>query len=439
MSSSAQRRVVVTGMGVVTPLGLELDQVFESLIAGRSGVCEIRGFSTAGLPLHHGGEATEFTGDIANYGPLEAPQKRAIRKGQKVMCRESQMAVAAAQRALLHAGIVGGDHEPTRCGCVFGSDYMLTMPDDFTTSVAHCRNEDGDFAFDKWAEEGLPRMAPLWLLLYLPNMPASHIAIYNDLQGPSNSLTMRESSGHLAVGEAVSTIQRGQADVMLAGATGTRIHPMKTVHALQSCQVAMGDGNPTTWSRPFDAGRSGMVLGEGGGVLVLEELEHAVARGATIHAEVLGHGARTACDLRCVADDRRAIGLAMQRAVEMAGVSAASLGHVHARGVSTTLGDRGEAAALGDVLGEAVGRVPVVAAKSHMGNLGAGSGLVEMATSIIAMQRGTLFPLLNHQTTDPDCPIQPARGGEPAGETCISVAATPQGQAAAVLLGRWSG
>jgi 3-oxoacyl-[acyl-carrier-protein] synthase II len=439
MSSSAQRRVVVTGLGVVTPLGLDLESVFDALVAGRSGVGTIEAFSTDGLPLHHGGEASEFTGDIANYGPLESDQKRAIRKGQKVMCRESQMAVAAAQRALQHAGIVSGEHNPPRFGCVFGSDYMLTLPGDFTASVAHCRGDDGNFAFDKWGDEGLPRMAPLWLLLYLPNMPASHIAIYNDLQGPSNSLTMREASGHLAIGEAVSTIRRGRADVMLAGATGTRIHPMKTVHALQSCQVALGEAPVESLSRPFDAGRSGMVLGEGAGVFVLEELEHALARGATIHAEVLGHAARTACDAACVGDDRRAIGLSLQGALDMAGLPPSSLGHVHARGLSTTLGDRGEAEALVDVLGEAVGSIPVVAAKSHFGNLGAGSGVVEMAASVMAMQKGSLFPLLNYETADPACPIRAARGGESAGESFISVSATPQGQSAAVVMGRWQG
>jgi 3-oxoacyl-[acyl-carrier-protein] synthase II len=270
-------------------------------------------------------------------------------------------------------------------------------------------------------------------------MPASHIAIYNDLQGPSNSVTMREASGHLAVGEAVSTIQRGQADVMLAGATGTRIHPMKTVHALQSCQVATGNGDPATWSRPFDAGRSGMVLGEGAGVFVLEELEHARRRGATIHAEVLGHGARTACNARCIGDDRQAIRLSLGRALEMAGLSTTDIGHIHARGVSTTLGDRGEAAALQDLLGDAVASIPVVAAKSHMGNLGAGSGMVEMAVSVAAMQKKTLFPLLNFESADPECPIVPARGGEAAGDVCLSVSATPQGQSAAVVLGRWNG
>lgn len=438
MASTEERRVVVTGMGVVTPLGLELDALADALEAGRSGMVEIRSFDPSGLPLHHAAEAVAFTGDIADYGTLEADQKRAIRKGQKVMCRESQMAVAAAQRALHDSSLTGDDHDPDRIGCVFGSDYMLTIPEDFTTSVAHCRGPQGRFDFDLWGSEGLPRMAPLWLLLYLPNMPASHIAIYNDLRGPSNSLTMREASGHLAVGEAVATIRRGQADVMLAGATGTRIHPSKTVHALQSCQVAYGDGDPATWSRPFDATRRGMALGEGAGVLVLEELEHARRRAATIHAEVLGHAARTCCDARCVPDDRQALRLAIARALERAGVSATDVSHVHARGLSTTLGDAAEAAALQDVLGDRIWDVPTVAAKSHFGNLGAGSGMVEMVASILAMRRGKLFPLLNFEQADAECPIRPARGGEPAGDVCLSVAATPQGQASAVVLRRWA-
>lgn len=179
------------------------------------------------------------------------------------------MAVAAAQRALVSAGLADPATVPReRFGCVFGSDYMLTIPDDFTTAVARCQGADGQFAFDRWGEEGLPAMTPLWLLKYLPNMPASHIAIFNDLRGPSNSLTVREASGHLAVGEATITIGRGAADVMLVGSTGTRIHPMKMVHAILNEEVATGDDDPASWSRPFDRERRGMVLGEGAGVLI---------------------------------------------------------------------------------------------------------------------------------------------------------------------------
>jgi 3-oxoacyl-[acyl-carrier-protein] synthase II len=314
---------------------------------------------------------------------------------------------------------------------------MLTLPDDFTASVARCRGGDGSFEFDRWASDGMPQLTPLWLLKYLPNMPGSHIAIYNDLRGPSNSLTVREASGHLAVGEATVTIQRGAADIMVAGATGTRVHPMKTVHALQTEQVAHGDGDPTRWSRPFDAHRSGMVLGEGAAVLILEELSHAERRGARIYGEVVGHAARCAIEPGGAGRRRQALAHAIGHAVEIAGVQAGDVGHVHAHGASTRVGDRDEAAAWRDVLGETAGRVPTVAAKSHFGNLGAGSGLAECITSLWALGRGELFPLLNYETPDTECPIRPAQAGDPAGNLFVSASVTPQGQSGAVVIRAW--
>jgi 3-oxoacyl-[acyl-carrier-protein] synthase II len=340
MTTGKQRRVVITGMGTVCPLGLTLEDVWAGLLAGTSAMGPLESFPAEGLPLHYAAEARCFTGEIDNFGPLDAEKKKAIRKGLKVMCRESQMAVAAAQRALYGCGLGADQHQPERFGCVFGSDYMLTLPEDFTAGVAKCRNAAGGFDFQRWAVDGMPQLTPLWLLKYLPNMPASHIAIYNDLRGPSNSITVREASGHLAIGEATVTIQRGAADMMLAGATGTRVHPMKTVHALQSEQVALGNGRlentpPASWSRPFDKNRQGMVLGEGAAVLVLEELEHAVARGATIYGEILGHAARNAGDARGVGRKQRAMTLALRRALEISGLSPDRIGHIHAHGAST--------------------------------------------------------------------------------------------------------
>ncbi|MEI8229178.1 MAG: beta-ketoacyl-[acyl-carrier-protein] synthase family protein [Planctomycetota bacterium] len=438
MSDSSQRRVVITGMGVVCPLGLSLDDLWAGLAAGKSAVVPLESFPVGGLPLKHAAEARGFTGEIENFGPLDGERKKAIRKGLKVMCRESQMAVAAAQRALHDCGITPEQHQPERFGCVFGSDYMLTLPEDFTASVAACRDADGRFAFDRWAIDGMPLLNPLWLLKYLPNMPASHIAIYNDLRGPSNSLTLREASGHLAIGEATVTIQRGAADVMLAGSTGTRVHPMKTVHALQSEQVALGDDDPTRWSRPFDKSRKGMVLGEGSAVLVLEELEHARSRGARIYGEIVGHAARHASDAAGVGVKRRALTLAMQRALAMAGLEPGRLSHIHAHGVSTVAGDREEAAAMHAVLGAAAAAIPTVAAKSHFGNLGGGSGVVECVASVLAMQKGQLFPLLNHETPDPECRIRAARAGDPAGDVFMSSSVTPQGQAGSVVIRSWN-
>ena len=439
MSGSAERRVVITGMGVVCPLGLGLDDLWAGLVEGRSGVGPLDAFPTGGIPLHHAAQARGFTGEIDNFGPLDGERKKAIRKGCKVMCRESQMAVAAAQRALHHCGTAMTHHAPERFGCVFGSDYMLTLPEDFTASVARCRGADGRFDFQLWASDGMPQLTPLWLLKYLPNMPASHIAIYNDLRGPSNSLTVREASGHLAVGEAAVTIRRGMADIMVAGATGTRVHPMKTVHALQCEQVALDEagGAPATWSRPFDRGRRGMVLGEGAAVLILEELESARRRGARIYAELVGHASTCGTDRGGVGRRREAIAQAIGTALARAGLGPDTLGHVHAQGLSTVTGDREEAAALGDVLGPAAGRIPTVAAKSHFGNLGAGSGLVECLASIVALQRGSLFPLLNYESHDTDCPVRAARRGDPPGDSFVSVAATPQGQTGAVAFRRW--
>ncbi len=440
------RRVVITGMGMVSPAGITLDDLWAKLSGGVSCVGPISLFDSGGIPLKHAAEARAFTGDIADFGRLQPDQKKAIRKGLKVMCRESQMAVAAAQRAIDESGIAGGEAasvEPERFGCVFGSDYMMTLPEDFIASVAACRGPGGDFEFDAWAPKGMPLLNPLWLLKYLPNMPASHIAIYNDLRGPSNSITIREASGHLAIGEAVMTIQRGAADVMLAGATGTRVHPMKTVHALMNEQVAVGDDDPAGWSRPFDRDRRGMVLGEGAGVLVLEELGHALKRGATIHGEVVGHAASHASSrretaARGIGDTAKAIGNVVHGAVSASGIRADELGHVHAHGLGTVCGDREEASALAAVFGGRLGRVPTVAAKSSFGNLGAAGGVVECIASVLAMTKGTLFPLQNYRHSDPECPILAARGGEAAGSSFLSSSVTPQGQAGAVVIRAFS-
>ncbi len=440
MTASDRRRVVITGMAAISPFGLTPEELWDGLAAGVSAVGPLTCFPTTGLPLAHAAEARSFTGHISEFGDLDGDRKKAIRKGLKLMCRETQMAVAAAQRALAASGLTTTGTElslpPERIGCVFGSDYMLTLPDDFTAAVAACRDDRGMFDFDRWATAGLPAMEPLWLLKYLPNMPASHIAIFNDLRGPSNSLTVREASGHLAVGEATISIGRGAADVMLVGATGTRIHPMKMVHALLNEQVAMGDDDPAGWSRPFDRDRRGMVLGEAAAVLILEELEHARQRAATIYGEVLGHGAAASSESAAVGRRRGAVATAVKKTLAAAGCEPGAIGHIHAQGLSTRVADQEEAAGLGDVLGPQLGELPLVAAKGSFGNLGAGSGLVECVASLQAISRGELFPLKNYQTPDEACPVRAAVAGDAAGDRFLSLAVTPQGQAGALLLGR---
>jgi 3-oxoacyl-[acyl-carrier-protein] synthase II len=206
----------MTGLGLISPLGNTAQSFWEALSTGRSGVAKIGSFAADYMPTSFAAEARQFTGAIDDFGPLEGEKKKAIRKGLKVMCRESQMGVAAAQRALSDAKIADGSFDPDLAGVVFGSDYMMTMPEDFTAGIQRCTGPDGKFDFNRWAQEGMPQLTPLWLLKYLPNMPASHVAIYNDMRGPNNSITLREASSNLAVGEAFRTIQRGHASLMVA-------------------------------------------------------------------------------------------------------------------------------------------------------------------------------------------------------------------------------
>ena len=428
------RRVVITGLGVICPLGNTLEELWDALAQRTSGVARLANVPADYLPTPFAAEARAFTGKIDDFGALEGEKKKAIRKGLKVMCRESQMGVAAAQRALADAGLSGDGLDPERSGVVFGSDYMLTAPDDFSTGIRTCLDETGKFDFSRWASEGMPQVTPLWLLKYLPNMPASHIAIYNDLRGPNNSLTLREASSNAAVGEAFRTIARGSAETIVAGATGTRVHPMKLVHAVIQEEVAGGDVEPARASRPFELNRSGMVLGEGAGAVVLEELEQARARGARIYAEVIGTATSSVAANNGLARRETALANVMAATLRDARSQPHEVGHLHAHGLSTRTCDSDEARAIAAVFAEHTAELPVTAAKSYFGNLGAASGLVELASSLLALAHGQLFPVLNYETPDPECPLNVCRDHASAGASCLHVNVTPQGQASAVMV-----
>ncbi len=430
----SQRRVVITGAGLISPLGNSPQALWEGLAAGRSGVVRLDSAAAEELPSPFVGRAAEFRGEIEDFGPLEKGLQRTIKKGLKLMCREIEMGVAAAQQALADAGLTAGSFDPERTGVTFGSDFIATHPAEFAAAVRSCQDEAGDFRFGEWHTRGLPQVTPLWLLKYLPNMPASHIAIYNDLRGPSNSITCREASSNLSIAEAYFTIQRDHADVLVAGATGTRVHPIRSVHSAIQEQLARGE-DPAKLSRPFDGKRNGMVLGEGSGAVVLELLERDQARGEKLYGEVNGYGSSSVV-AGGVPDRARALENAFRKALRTAGLGPHELGHIQAHGLSTTSCDREEAAAIGRVLGES--RVPVAAAKANFGNLGAGSGAVELIAGLMALAAGTLFPLLNYEQPDAECGIQPATAETSAGEVFVNLNTTPQAQAAALVVRKFA-
>lgn len=421
---------------MISPLGCEPETLWQNIQAGNSGIGPLASLPAPSLPIHHGSEVRDFTGAIEDYGPLEAALKRAIKKNMKVMCREIEMGVAASQKALVHSGLPVGSHDPDRVGVLFGCDYILTRPEEYSDGIASCRDESGEFHIERWPTHGLPKVNPLWLLKYLPNMPNSHVAIYNDFRGPNNSLTVREASMSLAVAEAADIIRRGRADVMLVGATGTRIHPLRTMHAVLVEDLARDADDPATMSRPFDSSSDGMVLGEGAGAIVLESRAHAEGRGAKIWGELIGAGSAMVGPRQGRDFLRMAVGIALGKALDQAQEQLPSDWHLHAHGLSCPTADASEASAIADQLQRLGADVPVMATKSYFGNLGAGTGAIEMILSMLAMEHDALVEIRNLRQQRSEATWRAARGGEPAGDAFAHVSYTLQGQASSLVIAK---
>ncbi|MDB4416508.1 beta-ketoacyl-[acyl-carrier-protein] synthase family protein [bacterium] len=432
MDKSSSQRVVITGLGVVSPLGNDPDSLLKSLHLGTSAVGPFSEVPLGVLCTDFGAEARGFTGDISDYGPMDKKLQRTIRKGSKVMCREIEMGVAVAQLALNDAGLDMDTRDRDRTGVVYGCDYIMSLPEEFATGISKCLDESGEFQFSKWGQTGKPEVNPLWLLKYLPNMPASHIAIYNDLRGPNNSITVREASAGAALSEAYSTLVRGHADALVVGSTGSRIHPLRTLHASLQEKLAANQADPGNMSRPFDKTRDGSVVGEGAAAMICETLSNAQSRDANILAEVVGYGS-SAVGKAPNGDFLKQAFVNVLRAA-LGDADPKTIGHIHAHGLGTQECDRQEAEAIREVFGEPAEQPPVTTAKGHMGNLGAGGGMVELVASLKSLG-GELFAIRNLSELDAACPINACgQSGVSAGQSFINVNITPQGQASATRI-----
>jgi 3-oxoacyl-[acyl-carrier-protein] synthase II len=416
---SSPRDIVITGVGVVSPIGIGVDPFWAALAAGESGIRPINLFDASSLKVRFGGQ-------IADFEPKLFVRPR---KSLKVMSRDIQMGFAAADLAMADAALVAGGVEPERFGVVFGGDMIYADLEDLETAYRRSA-VGGGFSFPLWAEAIHEEVHPLWLLKHLPNMTASHIAIAQDARGPNNSIVLGDVSSLLAVGEAASYIGRGWADVMLAGGTGCRLHPTALVargdallsHRADDCRRA---------ARPFDRDRDGMVNGEGAAVIVLESREHAERRGARIRGRILAAASRCEPALRRGLSGE-SLALAITAVCRAAGLAPGDVGHVNAHGVGTIDMDRVEARAIHAVLGD----VPVTAPKSAVGHSGAGCGAIELAASILGLEQGLVPPTLNYEHPDPACPVNVVHGGPLAGrpDTAVAVNLCSTGQSAAVAI-----
>lgn len=395
----SEKQVVISGIGVVSPLGIGIDEFWKNLSAGKSGIREIGLLPYSPVPRHIGGEVPDFN-------PSAFTKTREQKKAIRVMCREIQLGFAAATLALEDAAIREGEGgvAPERLGVEFGANLMLSPPDDLAEACFACIDEaDHRFHYDKWGEVGLGKMFPLWLLKYLPNMPACHIGIAADARGPNNSITLDEASANLVIGEALRVIARGHADVMITGSTGTRLHEVKSMHAVMWDALASAGDSPTEACRPFDLQRAGQVVAEGSAVMILEEAEHARRRGAKNYGQILGAGSSCVLDADGRPDVRKALALAMRGALADAQILPRDVGHINAHGLATRESDLAEAQAYYDVFGDEAAKVPVTALKSLFGNAAAGCGSLELVGSLIALAHGVIPPTINYKTPDPQC------------------------------------
>jgi len=375
------RRVVVTGLGAVTPIGNDLASYWEGLRCGRNGVAPITLFDAA----RH---ACRFAAEVKNFDPSGWLEPKEAKRWD----RFCQFGVVAAHQAVAHAGLSIDDSNRQRVGVAIGSGVggLLMME-----TQAHVL-----------ADRGPDRVSPFCVPMMIPNMATGLAAIALGAQGPSSAVATACAAGSNAIGDAFRQIQLGLADAMVCGGAESAITPLGVAGFASAKALSFRNDDPATASRPFDLERNGFVIGEGAGVLVLESLEHATARGAVILAEIVGYG--TTCDAHHItAPSPGGTGgaQAMRLALADARLEPEAVSYVNAHGTSTQANDSNETAAIKAALGAHALRIPVSSTKSMTGHLLGGSGGIEAVASVLAIGHNLAPPTINYHTPDPACDL----------------------------------
>jgi 3-oxoacyl-[acyl-carrier-protein] synthase II len=405
--------VAVTGLGAVTPLGNDAPSTWEAALEGRSGIDWIRSFDASGFPVRVAAEVKDFDPATVVSG------KEARRLERNVV-----FAVSAAQEAVADAGLETFD--PTRVGVVLGSAVG-----GFVGLLEQA---------DVMRERGADRVSPFFLPNVLVDSASGQIAITLGIRGPNYAIVSACATGSHAIGEAAELIKRGDVDVVLAGGTEACMHPLILAGFCAMRGLAAEDEDPPRASRPFDATRAGFVMGEGACVLVLEELEAARARDATIYAEVLGYGASN--DAHHMAQpDPASVGVSemMRAALRRAEVEPQRVGYINAHGTSTPLGDAAETRAIKDVFGEHAYALAVSSTKSMMGHCFGAAGAIEAMMCVLALKEGIIPPTINYEHPDPECDLDyvPNEARSAQVDVALSNAMGLGGHNGCVLLGRY--
>jgi 3-oxoacyl-[acyl-carrier-protein] synthase II len=428
------RRVVVTGLGVMAPNGVGKEAFWKACVEGRSGVGPIRAFDASAHPVKIAAEVPEF--DVNQFLPHEH------RKSLKIMSRAMRFGVAASALAVRDSGLALSREDPERVGVVMGTGMVPMDLPEVAPLLAESCDADGRLVVDRLGQRGNGALFPLWLLKYLPNMIAAHISMVHNAQGPNSTITTACSAGTQAVGEAFRLIQRGDADVVLAGGADSRTDPLLLLAYTALGALSRADRPAQEVSRPFDGQRDGFVLGEGAGVLVLEELERARKRDAVIYAEVLGLGSSFDAYAVTKPDPHaRGAARAIRWALREARVDPGDVDYINAHGTSTRLNDLMETMAVKAVFGEGVRALPMSSIKSMVGHLIGAAGAVEAAALALTLHDGLLPPTINQTHPDPDCNLDyvPNTAREMPVRTAVSTSFGFGGQNAALVMRRFAG
>jgi beta-ketoacyl-acyl-carrier-protein synthase II len=408
------RRVVVTGMGAVTPLGLTVQELWDGLIQGRSGVGPITSFDAGAYPTRVAAEVKGF--DPRNYMDVKEARR---------MSRCSQLALAAAQMALEDAGIKAPLEEYERTGVLVG------------TSVGGF--SEGIEGHKVMLEKGGLRLSPFFGTTILPNMPSFQVSYTFGAKGYTNSISTACATGTQAIGEAADVIRRGAADTIIAGGTEAIVVEIGIAAFCVMRALTTRNDEPERASRPFDLNRDGFVLGEGAGIVILEELEHARAREARIYAEVLGHASSSdAYHLAAPDPEGKGAIRAMLWSLVDAGIRPEEVDYINAHGTSTPINDAVETLAIKQVFGEHAYKVPISSTKSMIGHAMGGAGAIEAIACALTIHHNLIHPTVNYETPDPQCDLdyvpnvaRPARV-----DVALSNSFGLGGQNACLVLGR---
>ena len=389
-----RRRVVITGIGAITPIGNTVEKMWQSLQESKSGIGPITHFDASHFPTTFAAEVKNF--EFENY---VEDAKRFEHCGLNI-----RFAIGAARQAVDDSGVMD-TVDPSRFGIYLGAGEGKQDFDRVMTLIAESQR-DGHVDLEAFTRVGLKRLHAQQALEQEPNMPAGHLASLFDAQGPNlNCLTACAASSQ-AIGEATEIIRRGDADVMLSGGAHSMIHPFGVTGFNLLTALSTHNQDPQRASRPFDRDRDGFVLGEGAGMVILEELEHAKQRGARIYAELVGYGSTAdAYRITDIHPEGRGAVACINMALRDAKLNPEEIQYINAHGTSTEVNDKVETAAIKTSFGSAAYKTPVSSIKSMMGHLIAAAGSVEAITCLLSMRDNVLPPTINYETPDPDCDL----------------------------------